>query len=690
MLIKAKKVTSVLLAACMLFSLLKTEVFAENLCLTELPVQSPQQPLSEVGEYGLSRFYSEKVLAGARFEYVDLEKVAPIFSMQLTFPDTIANTLQARTQVVTQSVLSNSATILSTFPDQNLAQAVALVLGRNANNTITQADLDSIDTLFVEHRGIRTVEGIQYLRNLTQLDLTGNLISDASVLTSLLLLEEVWLSDNQLLQLNLTGMHNLWRIEANGNQIRQVNLNGISNLVWLDLRNNYLSQISLTGSANLGVLDLSFNQIHEIDLTGARYLYWVNLQGNHLHEIDLTGLNDLWVLHLDYNQLTTVDVSGLDHLDTLGLNGNQIDDLNFLNDAGLHSLRILALNHNQISDISPISQAGLDSLWWLRLADNQISDISALSEFRYFYILELSFNRIKDIRPLVSVQEIEFWICIDSQYIQLTPINYTNPLIVENQIRNIDGTRIVPQYISDGGRYIAPNVTWYNVGVSSVYYLFEEDIALRGAFSDAIGGFSGIIIQPLPDMPQPPRPMPFVDVAPNNWFYKYVDFVFNHDLMIGTTSTTFSPNVTLSRAMVATILYRMAGEPEVAYMPIFSDVAPARWYSNAVIWAFDVGIVKGIAENTFAPTANTTREQVAAMMHRYARYMGYNLAVPADFNLSQFKDHSDVSEWAKKAMQWTAYNSLIVGVANTTLDPRGTATRAQSAAILMRFAQTFR
>ena len=180
----------------------------------------------------------------------------------------------------------------------------------------------------------------------------------------------------------------------------------------------------------------------------------------------------------------------------------------------------------------------------------------------------------------------------------------------------------------------------------------------------------------------------FVDVGPNNWFYTAVMFVYERGLMEGTTSTTFAPNVNLNRAMVATILYRMAGEPAVTFEAIFPDVAAGRWYSNAIVWAYHNDVVTGFPDGSFRPADLVTREQFAAMLFRYAEVMGYDTGVPADFGLN-FPDAGLVGNWARNYMEWAVYNGLITGTPQGELNPRGTATRAECATILMRFVQTF-
>ena len=192
-----------------------------------------------------------------------------------------------------------------------------------------------------------------------------------------------------------------------------------------------------------------------------------------------------------------------------------------------------------------------------------------------------------------------------------------------------------------------------------------------------------------PPVTERPPTHSFNDVRGENWFAEAVQFVFARNIMEGTSPTTFEPNAPLTRAMVVTVLYRMMGEPSVTYSPIFHDVPSGLWFSDAVVWGYNQGIVEGMGQGRFAPHENITREQFAAMMHRFAQFNGHAQPVPATFSLAQFTDSNAVSYWALDGMTWNVYNGIITGMTPTTLAPRGTTTRAECAMVLMRYIQTF-
>ena len=177
----------------------------------------------------------------------------------------------------------------------------------------------------------------------------------------------------------------------------------------------------------------------------------------------------------------------------------------------------------------------------------------------------------------------------------------------------------------------------------------------------------------------------FTDVQADAWYYNGVQWVAQHDLMRGTASGTFDPDGTMSRAMVVTVLHRAMGEPAVSAPNIFTDVRGGQWYSEAVIWAEDNGIVTGIGNNQFYPSGNMTREQFATILHRWASFKGVNTNVPQHFNLNHFQDQGQISSWALDATRWAVYSGLMTGTGNNQLSPQGIVSRAQGATLLYRF-----
>ena len=179
---------------------------------------------------------------------------------------------------------------------------------------------------------------------------------------------------------------------------------------------------------------------------------------------------------------------------------------------------------------------------------------------------------------------------------------------------------------------------------------------------------------------------PFTDVHPDDWFYEAVMFVYQNNLMNGTSATTFSPNDATTRAQIAAIFYRMAGNPAVDGKNSFTDVPygpGTTWYYDAVTWAQKNGILAGYEDGTFHPDDPITREQLAMVFYNYAKFKGYNITANGD--LSAFTDAGDISAWAQEAMKWAVGSGLMNGKDNGIIDPKGTATRAEVAAMLHKF-----
>ena len=178
-------------------------------------------------------------------------------------------------------------------------------------------------------------------------------------------------------------------------------------------------------------------------------------------------------------------------------------------------------------------------------------------------------------------------------------------------------------------------------------------------------------------------PLPFPDVTEGDWFYDAVRYAYETGLMDGVGDSLFAPNSQTTRAQLVTILYRLAGEPEPGGDSGFADVETGTWYTDAVAWAAENGIVNGVSDTEFAPGDDITREQLAAILYRYAACQGYDVSQRAD--LSGFGDASSISDYAQEALSWAHAQGLVLGFEDGSLRPQGTASRAQIAAVLMRF-----
>ena len=239
---------------------------------------------------------------------------------------------------------------------------------------------------------------------------------------------------------------------------------------------------------------------------------------------------------------------------------------------------------------------------------------------------------------------------------------------------------------------VEPKLTFQHIG-KSVTFTFKpdtgykvKDVKVNGKSVGAVKTYTidKLTVSTRIEVEFTNGKLPFTDVRESDWFYKDVAFAYENGLFAGTSDTTFSPNASMTRAMLVTVLYRLEGQPAVNGRSGFSDVQYNGYYEDAVTWAADNGIVNGTSTTTFSPNANVTREQMAAILYRYAQHKKYNTA--ASSGLNGFTDHASVSGYAAASLEWAVSEKLVNGSAGKLM-PTGNATRAQVAAILHRFVE---
>lgn len=239
---------------------------------------------------------------------------------------------------------------------------------------------------------------------------------------------------------------------------------------------------------------------------------------------------------------------------------------------------------------------------------------------------------------------------------------------------------------------VEPKLTFQHIG-KSVTFTFKpdtgykvKDVKVNGKSVGAVKTYTidKLTVSTRIEVEFTNGKLPFTDVRESDWFYEDVVFAYENGLFAGTSDTTFSPNASMTRAMLVTVLYRLEGQPAVNGRSGFSDVQYNGYYEDAVTWAADNGIVNGTSTSTFSPNVNVTREQMAAILYRYAQYKKYNTA--ASSGLNGFTDHASVSGYAAASLEWAVAEKLVNGSAGKLM-PTGNATRAQVAAILHRFVE---
>ena len=313
------------------------------------------------------------------------------------------------------------------------------------------------------------------------------------------------------------------------------------------------------------------------------------------------------------------------------------------------------------------------------------SDLATVQTLNLTRFLNQPITDLRGIPTLTGVRSVVPSNGLTNQNITLPAVARTSPLNHTNVVRGRDGAFINPTTISNNGAIQTTTpanstIRWNTVpaNVSSLSYAWSVSHVQIG---NQTVSFSGTATLPIRGASN------FVDVNSNHWFFNAVNFVVAQGYMEGTSAITFEPNRTLTRAEVAVILYRMAGEPAVSGVSPFTDVT-AAWQRSAIIWASRNGIVNGIGGNRFAPERTVTREEFAAMLHRFTVHNNISVSIPGSANLNLFPDRGNVSSWAVQYMTWATHRGLITGTSGGRLNPLGTTTRAECAQMIQRYATT--
>ena len=233
-----------------------------------------------------------------------------------------------------------------------------------------------------------------------------------------------------------------------------------------------------------------------------------------------------------------------------------------------------------------------------------------------------------------------------------------------------------------------------NAGLWANLYHYDEDAGKMVYQTAALVDEDGNVALPFDHASQyaivideKSHELPFADVSEGAWYESAVRYVYTHGIMSGYGDKLFGPDDDLSRAQLCQIVYNMEGQPTVSGDSAFTDVADGAWYADAVSWAAENGIVGGYGDGKYGPDDPITREQLAAILYRYAQNKGYDVSVGEDTNILSYTDAFDVAEYAIPAMQWACGAGVIEGVTESTLEPQGNATRAQVATMLQRFCE---
>ena len=300
----------------------------------------------------------------------------------------------------------------------------------------------------------------------------------------------------------------------------------------------------------------------------------------------------------------------------------------------------------------------------------------------------------QDIPENTDLTDLDLGVTLDASTIPVSVINTVTGAVDTIQLSlKHDGefgfTMILSAPLGETNAGYWANLYYYNTRTRALEFQSASKIATDGTASFPFSHASDYAIVIDTDSHEPVE-LPFTDVPEGAWYEDAAGYVYKHGLMAGTSATTFAPDVTTSRAMIATILWRMAGSPVVNYAMNYTDVAQGQWCSEAIRWATSEGVVTGYGNGLFGTNDPITREQLATMLWRYAQTEGYDVSIGEDTNILSYTDVANLSEYAIPAMQWAVGAGIINGTGDgSTLTPQGQATRAQAAVMLQRFCEKY-
>lgn len=517
---------------------------------------------------------------------------------------------------------------------------------------------ESLSGLFGDLENVTTIEGLHYFDTSNVRDMSG-LFFDVPNLASVDL--SGWDTGN------VTDMQSMfaapWGRSSGLTSIEGISdwdTGNVTNMINMFLNATRLTSLDLSGWDTSSVTEMfqMFRYAHSLtavgDLSGwdvsnvrdMSAMFWqtVSLEKLNLSGWDVSNVTNMQSMIGDTSSLTSLDVSGWDTSNVTNMlymfvNTQSLSTINGISDWDTSSVT------NMWQMFKGTGLASLDLSGW---------DTSSVTDMEGMFTGATSLRRLTLGANFKFVQFRWSCCCTDWRYV------YADADL--------------------------PLAIWRNVGEGTIYDPQGTFVLRSEQLMDNEGAAA------LPDTwiwQEAIDPLPFTDVFFRNWFYNAVRFAYENNIVSGTSDTTFSPELTMSRAMMVTILYNLAGRPSVTTGPIFYDVAPGAWYADAIVWASENGIVAGVGGNNFAPGANINREQLATIMRGFAEFQGIDVTPHPGPYWNDFTDRNQISDWAFDSLMWANYHRLVNGMPGPVIAPAGNASRAQAVAIIMNFMGAF-
>ena len=543
-------------------------------------------------------------------------------------------------------------------------------------------------------------------------------------------LQTLWCLDNGLTQLDVRKCTGLMSFICDGNQLTELDVTRNTKLSTLGCSGNPLGKIDVTLLESLQNFYCNDAGLTELDLSKNSYLKYLQCKDNQLTSLDLSRNIILSSLDCGNNQLTALDLSNNTGLLDLLCNGNPLSEIDVtphvqLWEVDVRDTQITSLDLSQNTALYGVSTDTVLKELDVTTAENMpVNRLAAVGngfvgitstdgEFGWSYVLTAAAQEgakftgwysDKECTKLIAADETITFNGGEEQKAQDYYAKFEGGSVHEHTPGAPVREKEVPATCTEDGSY--DEVVYCTVckeeisRVSKTIPALGHDFSVKGETVAPTETEEGYTIyhcsrcdatEHRDIVPATGHKCPsqaFADLDTTQWYHEYTDYVIGNNLMNGMGNHRFAPNGTTTRAMLVTTLYRLADSPEAGEGSTFTDVAEGAWYADAIAWAQDVGIAKGITETRFAPNSNVTREQAATFLYRFVtEYLKVESAESAD--LSMYKDADKISSYAKTAVAWATAKNLFEGFPNGTLQPKDTLTRAQLAKLLTILDQNF-
>lgn len=543
------------------------------------------------------------------------------------------------------------------FPDPNFREYVLECYDDDQSGDLSAEEISAVTSMHLHAKQLHSLKGIEYFTSLIDLFCESNQLTELDISKNQALLQLVC-HDNELTALDVSQNPSLQDLDFGFNQVTELDLSKNINLKELRCYNNPLPALDLSNNPLLEFLICRSIGLTELDLSKNPKLISLDCSNNQLTKLDVSKNPLLELLCCTENQLTSLALGKQEYLSELDCSWNWLEELDISQAPALMTLRC---HINLLKSLDVSKNTRLDDLSCFR---NKIRTLD-LSNNRQLISLDCGFNRLSalDTSHLTALEEFyceDNVLALDNFLLDMAAYDKTfdsaHVTDSDGLLFDEDGYMVMQDGLDTAWYY-------YDTGNGNLLYAEVQRIGKEYTITD-------------------------VEAKPGSWKYDSVKYVTDREIMGGVGgSNQFLPDDKLSRSMFATVLYRAAGEPYVEYQPVFSDVPDGKWYSKAILWANEQGIVSGYTDGRYGIDDNITREQIAKMLYLYGASEGYNLE--ARETLDPFTDKEKVSAWAVDYIRWAVAAKMISGKPNGDgtyrLDPKGDATRAECAKMLMMF-----